>query len=360
MAEILTSIADLVDSDDLPPSYTDATSSSSSLRTLRPHQSPSSSSSSFSSPSIPSPITTHLQTLPSSLRAAHLAHLSTQTATDLLQIDHLVPPISSFLSSLPSISSPSSPLAELTLVPALAVPKGWALTGAAERRREGEIVRVVRIDSPPTTSTSIPRKDSKSEQHIPRRDEEDEEDEEDGTHFSPSRAAGFDDWGRFTDETGNGTPDPARGTFFRDEKMARRLAGYLQPKQEIKMERGEIRQAVVEGKQKKGGSSSSSSSSPGAVGGWRWGRKKSEASSFSSASSSSTTPVSGPVASPAPAKGAVVEMPVVGPGPIRPQDDRVSVTVRAEEVTFRRENEWGIWESLTGFGIVVRVRVRKL
>lgn len=34
------------------------------------------------------------------------------------------------------------------------------------------------------------------------------------------------------------------------------------------------------------------------------------------------------------------------------------MTVRAEEVSFRRENELGIWESRNGYGIVVRVRKR--
>ncbi|KAH6608283.1 nad-dependent epimerase dehydratase family [Trichoderma cornu-damae] len=38
--------------------------------------------------------------------------------------------------------------------------------------------------------------------------------------------------------------------------------------------------------------------------------------------------------------------------------DGVTMTARAEEVTFRRENELGIWETMTGWGIVVRVRIQ--
>lgn len=37
--------------------------------------------------------------------------------------------------------------------------------------------------------------------------------------------------------------------------------------------------------------------------------------------------------------------------------DGVAMTARAEEITFRRENELGIWETLTGWGIVVSLRI---
>ncbi|KAL6901099.1 hypothetical protein GGI43DRAFT_404030 [Trichoderma evansii] len=37
--------------------------------------------------------------------------------------------------------------------------------------------------------------------------------------------------------------------------------------------------------------------------------------------------------------------------------ERVTMTTRAEEVTFRKENEFGIWETRTGWGIVMRVRI---
>lgn len=38
--------------------------------------------------------------------------------------------------------------------------------------------------------------------------------------------------------------------------------------------------------------------------------------------------------------------------------ERVTMTTRAEEVTFRKENECGIWETRTGWGIILRVRIR--
>ncbi|KAL7920628.1 hypothetical protein ACQKWADRAFT_298019 [Trichoderma austrokoningii] len=37
--------------------------------------------------------------------------------------------------------------------------------------------------------------------------------------------------------------------------------------------------------------------------------------------------------------------------------ERVTMTARAEEVTFRKENEFGIWETRTGWGIIMRVRI---
>lgn len=40
------------------------------------------------------------------------------------------------------------------------------------------------------------------------------------------------------------------------------------------------------------------------------------------------------------------------------RSQEASMTVHADEVTFRRENEMGIWESKTGWGIVVQVSLR--
>lgn len=37
--------------------------------------------------------------------------------------------------------------------------------------------------------------------------------------------------------------------------------------------------------------------------------------------------------------------------------ERVTMTTKAEEVTFRKENEFGVWETRTGWGIVLRVRI---
>ncbi|EHK50870.1 uncharacterized protein TrAtP1_009239 [Trichoderma atroviride] len=37
--------------------------------------------------------------------------------------------------------------------------------------------------------------------------------------------------------------------------------------------------------------------------------------------------------------------------------ERVTMTTRAEEITFRKENECGIWETRTGWGVILRVRI---
>ncbi|KAJ9160769.1 hypothetical protein NKR19_g2889, partial [Coniochaeta hoffmannii] len=132
----------------------------------------------------------------------------------------------------------------------------------------------------------------------------------------------FDDWGRWDD--GGSSSDKGSAFWFRDEAMARRLAAYLQPKETVKTERREVRAEVQREKEKKGL--------------FGWGRKGYDAKK--------------PEVQPAGAdKGPV--------GQVVKQSEGVSMTVRAEEVTFRRENEFGVWESLSGFGIVVTVRVRR-
>ncbi|KAK0609943.1 hypothetical protein B0T17DRAFT_123670 [Bombardia bombarda] len=123
---------------DLPPTYAAATTTS-------PHTIP------FLPPSptvtsiFTSPLTSHLQTLPVRMREMQQAHYSDQASRDLEYITLLIPHVEAFLSDLVSMPR-TPPVAELTLVPACAVPRGWAMTGAAERRREGEVVRVVRVE----------------------------------------------------------------------------------------------------------------------------------------------------------------------------------------------------------------------
>jgi hypothetical protein len=143
----------------------------------------------------------------------------------------------------------------------------------------------------------------------------------------------FGEWGRFdsyegsSDGTGKG-----RGSewWFRDEDMARRLAAYLRP--EPNLERKRVQATVVERKVVEKEKS-----------GWgRWGLGGSRKKAAEQSSPGLPSPVSPGLPSPA------------SPG----EDDAVKMTVRAEEVTFRRENDFGVWESMSGWGIVVTVRVR--
>ncbi|KAK4150508.1 hypothetical protein C8A00DRAFT_17992 [Chaetomidium leptoderma] len=113
--------------------------------------------------------------------------------------------------------------------------------------------------------------------------------------------------------------------------MARRLATYLRP--EANLERKHVQAAVVENKVVEKEKS-----------GWgRWGlgggsRKK---------GLQLTPPVAASPVSPA----------LSSPGS-GGEDDSVKMTVRSEEVTFRKENEFGVWEGRSGWGIVVTVRVK--
>lgn len=359
MAEIVSALGELVE--DFPPSYDESTSTTSSSfprfssgthnnhdsSTSSPGSRPGSTSSSLPLSSIfPSPISAHLSTLPAQMRAAQLAHANTQASRDLDTIDRLVPAISAFLADLNASSSTrgAPPLAELTLVPASAVParSGWALSDAAERRRQGEVVRVMRVDlGEPSTKAQDgkvdrhPTDEKKPNPSRHRHLDGDDSDEGDGAAlYSDSRAAGFDEWGRFTDDAEDGlgaeTKKGGEGTFFRDEKAARRLAAYLSPRDVVQTERRAVQQVVVEVKKEKSG--------------WRWGRKKGE-----------TTPAPASFAAPTPVA-------LSSPPPdtaIKGYDERVNVGVRADEVTFRKENDWGMWETLTGFGIIVTVRVKK-
>ncbi|KAK4446514.1 hypothetical protein QBC34DRAFT_411362 [Podospora aff. communis PSN243] len=348
MAELLSMVGDLAitdgNNDDLPPSYSESTTSSiprPNFRSSNPNSSttrlPPSLTSHFTSP-----IAAHLSSLPSRLRSAQQAHANSQAAADLETITVLAPAIEDFLHDLGSDPSRAPPpRAELTLVPASAVPRGWALSGAAERRREGEVVRVVRVEgiSPPDAKGKGDSKGSDKKGKGEKASSSswnpavNDDDDDEGFTYTGARGEGFDEWGRFNDGEDDGLSEVGAGTYFRDERMARRLSGYLQPKAEVFVERKQIQQAVVDAKKEKG---------------FRWGRKKSESSS--------------PVASPSQAQVPVVKTEQGspgGPGPIVQGDDRVSMVVRADEVTFRKENDFGVWESRTGFGIVVRIRVKK-
>ena len=341
-----------VEDGEVPPSYFEAISPNSlpqyaslSASTQGGHGPPTIASGSGSllpsslTTSFTSPLTTHLHDLPIRMRANQQARSTEQATRDFEVITLLVPHIEKFLSDLGSRPR-TPPVAELTLVPGNAVPRGAAMSGAAERRREGEVVRVVRVEAPPTkrdpdSKTGGSGNGSSSEKGGIRRsgfdDEEEDgyEDEEEG----PGRwraESGFDEWGRFdTDETLSARLKDL--WFFCDEAMAQRLANYLRP--EPNLDRRHI-QAVVENKPSPtlpGNASSNSGQS-----GWRWGRKKQAQQA-------------------APAAPVSPASPLLSAG----ETEHASMTVRAEEVTFRTENEFGIYESLRGYGIVVTVKIRR-
>ncbi|KAM0351609.1 hypothetical protein ACHAPU_002619 [Fusarium lateritium] len=117
----------------------------------------------------------------------------------------------------------------------------------------------------------------------------------------------FDDWGRWEDKSQHSASDDV--LWWSDHDMALRLAKYISPE---RVDRQVVKAHVEQAKKAS-----------------RWSLfKKTEPS----------TP----------------------PTPIpQLQEEPVTMTVKAEEVTFRRENEMGIWEGKTGWGLVVKVKIRQ-
>ncbi|KAH6897132.1 hypothetical protein B0T10DRAFT_455007 [Thelonectria olida] len=119
----------------------------------------------------------------------------------------------------------------------------------------------------------------------------------------------YDEWTSWEDDNASSS---STALWWQDDTMASRLARYLQP--ERPKPKSQPRPAEKPQKTKKG-----------------WGSflKKNEPA------------------------------PVYPPPEPRVEDEAVTFTVNAEEVTFRRENEMGIWESKTGWGLVVRIRIKQ-
>ncbi|KAI2467777.1 hypothetical protein F4781DRAFT_297099 [Annulohypoxylon bovei var. microspora] len=260
----------------------------------------------------------HVTSLPDRIRATQQVRKAEQTLSDASLLDYIIPIVEEFLADLGARHSPV-PLATLTLVPDTAVPKSATLSGLEDMKRRGEICRVSRISMESTS------KDFKSSSGISKpQDVSDDQSWTSGQEFTG--------WGRFggSDAPTDVAAEIIKMLWWRDEEMAHRLAAYLQPKKEEKprAEQRSVVQVVVEQRipQKKEKKS------------WLWGRRSSVQTS--------------PESSPMPAETeTVVE---------RPQEERqrAEMTVTAQEVAFRQENELGIWESIRGWGIVLAVKVK--
>ncbi|KAF9878676.1 hypothetical protein CkaCkLH20_03576 [Colletotrichum karsti] len=265
----------------------------------------SSPSPSLSSSHHPQTLTTTLTTLTTLLRTTQSQQSALESATTSTLLPLLTPHLTTLLTRLGTHPYPPS-LAELVLVPAAAVGPSWTVASDADPKA-GEVVQVVRVVDPDTKGGG------------------EKGDDAFGTgESSTSRASrGFDDWGRWDDEPSPGKDRGGRLWWWDDEGLARRLARELQP--EPKMDRTVVRAAVEQAKEEKKAS--------------RWGLFRGSSAEASSSSSSAPPPRS--------------EKSTPG------RDEDVSMSVRAEEVTFRRENEMGIWEGTRGWGIVARVRIRR-
>jgi len=124
--------------------------------------------------------------------------------------------------------------------------------------------------------------------------------------------------------------------FWRDEDMAMRLAGYLRPEPDPRtMELPPRKEGIAAQQQQAEGSSN--------TGKWSWGRKKSVAKAaerpalVESRNDSKITS----------------DVKMLN----RDTEDKVLMDVKAEEVVFRTENDFGIYGTERGWGLVLKLRI---
>jgi hypothetical protein len=253
------------------------------------------------------PLEHHLAGLPGLIQQNQEAHASSQIALDLAFISLIIPHIESLLHKIASRPHPPA-LAELIIVPSAPV-AGWEFSG--ERPKPGEARELVRVVDTLGVAKQHGRNGSDSEG-------------ESGHGMSKSNPwqtrDEFDDWGRWGDEMDGGHKRKDPGDWWwSDEVLAARLARHVQPKAS-KPRTPEL--APVEPPK-----------SPAARKSSIWGIFK------------SPDPVTPMRPTPTTSRSA--------------QDDEpVSMSAKAEEVAFRRENALGVMESKSGNAIVVRVRTR--
>jgi hypothetical protein len=279
-------------------------------------------------------VTTHLQqqlaSLPRHIRSTQEAHSVQQSLDDSSLLDALLPEIDGFLTYLSSLHI-TPKLAHLTLVPEAAVPPHAILSGMEEMRQRGELCQVARVNL-------YSSKEDKTKSTHPT-------DHNQGVSDWQSWSSGqeFSDWGRFG-ESGTSTTHSSRARsllWWTDEDMARRLARILQPTTTAN-ESPSLQtpvQAIVEQqlpakKEKKG---------------WFWGRK---------GSTSSPTFATKTVEMDVDAVPARFNTPQQVTTPRTEQQGGPKMSVTAEEVAFRSENDFGLMESLRGWAVVVAVQVR--
>lgn len=250
----------------------------------------------------------HLASMRCQIREQQTTRASLQDQHDTRLLALLVPHVEAMLAAVAGLE-PAPQLVQTTLVPEGAVTPDWT-PAETYRERSKEVHGVVRVQTQPPAKMA-------------------------GDAKQPATNGGgggqgheFDGWGRWGEHVSEGgTSKEEDELWWKDENMARRLARYLQPVRKVMaVDRPTVAAKATEAKKAKS----------------RWnilgGSRKT--------GNEGSTPLPLPAAAASRSAAAV-----------RVEDD-VSMNVTAEEVTFRRENEMGIWESSTGWGVVVRVRIR--
>ncbi|KAI0181223.1 hypothetical protein GGR52DRAFT_523317 [Hypoxylon sp. FL1284] len=274
----------------------------------------------LSSESPTSLLQAYIKSLPGRVRAARQASQDKQATSDALLLDCIRPLVEEFLVRVAAVYC-GPLLATLTLVPGTAVPKSAVLSGSEEMDRRGDISRVARV--------TIDRKgkDSKSVSEYSKTR---------SMVKDPYWASGREssDWGRLSDASSSSDDDIDVGEalWWQDEDMARRLASYLQPNSEKRasLEIDSVIQAVAEQRM------------PSKFKRWRgwW-----EGSRARNSSGSAGMPYTD--------HNVGVDKWYEGRG-----NDDAEMAISAQKVAFRHENDFGLLESLSGWGIIVAVRVR--
>lgn len=209
--------------------------------------------------------------------------------------------------------------------------KGWQLVGEKERREDGKVVKVVCVSVAPEQVVV----DEKGRPIDPKGDQKDSS----STQSRPAEYS-FGEWGRFDTSSPSSSSSHAHlrseegWNWFTTPSLARRIALLLRP--EPTLARKSVQAAVETPK-------SPSSNLSG-------GKKSGFGGFFRRSSSKSHSEPQTPTER--------VITPVRDGGMLA--EDKIAMTVRAEEVTFRRENEFGVWESVSGWGVVVCIQVGRL
>ncbi|KAI0531537.1 hypothetical protein GGR58DRAFT_230626 [Xylaria digitata] len=271
----------------------------------------------------------HLASLPNRIRKTQEAHSVQQSLDDASLLDLLLPEIHDFLAYLGSLHT-TPKLAHLTLIPEAVVPPDAILSGMEEMRQRGEPCRVARVN------LSLSSNEKKSvTAHESRRAANNSQD------WSPGRE--FSDWGRFGESpTATDSSQSQSTLWWRDENMARRLARCLQPTNgnEPASLQTPVQETVEERlpaqKEKKG---------------WFWGKKANTGSTSTFAAKTVQADVET-----FPGRGNATQTPAKKSAEKERGGARMSVT--AEEVAFRTENEFGLMESSRGWAIVIAVQVK--
>ncbi|EFY95173.1 hypothetical protein X797_010157 [Metarhizium robertsii] len=234
------------------------------------------------------------------------ARSSARDQQDIETLSLLVPHVEVLLDSIASYSPPPT-LVEATLVPDEAIGGEWVFSDN-EQKQSGKVTKLIRVERHLKADG-----DKKPQHHSAAR---------------TSEAGGpkeFDEWGRWSDDDEQRIiSGPRDELWWSDEDMAKRLAKHLEPaRATASVDRQTVRAQAERNKATK------------MAGRWSMFKKDEPAKTAAPTASPSSTTY------------------------WKPLDD-VWMTVNAEEATFRKQSEMGIWESRTGWGLVVRVNLRRL